>query len=188
MATPDGAPANAELICVGEIAGPHGVSGELRLRSFAATSSDISAYSPLLLADGRSAGLSAPRPLGGAANMFIVRIAGVASRDAAQALAGTALYVPRERVAAGLAEHEYLHADLVGCRVETVAGQAIGEVVSVQNFGAGDLIEIALAGPHRTEFVPFAESFVPVVDLPGRRVVIAADPTSSAERQTNSPD
>ncbi|MFI5012107.1 MAG: ribosome maturation factor RimM [Hyphomicrobiales bacterium] len=181
MAAPVGAPGNAGLIRVGEIGGAHGVGGELRLRSFAATPSDIAAYSPLLAADGRPLVVSALRPIGGAPDMFIARIAGVASREAAQALAGTALYVPRERIAAGLGEQEYLHADLIGCRVETEGGRAIGEVVAVQNFGAGDLIEIALDGPHRTELVPFAERFVPVVDLAGRRIVIADASWPSAD-------
>ena len=56
----------------------------------------------------------------------------------------------------------------------------IGKIVAVQNFGAGDLIEIALDGVRRTEFLPFAQDFVPVVDLAGRRVVVASDPSASA--------
>jgi 16S rRNA processing protein RimM len=166
------------LIRVGEIAGAHGVRGEIRLRSFAATPADLAAYSPLLAADGKRCFLISALRAGASPDLFIARLAGVDSREAAQALAGTALHVARQRVLESLAGEEFLHADLIGCRVELAGGKAVGEVVAVQNFGAGDLIEVALAGTRRTEFVPFAEAFVPIVDLAGRRVVLAQDPTS----------
>jgi 16S rRNA processing protein RimM len=174
MAAPSGHSEGGAGLRVGEIVGAHGLKGEVRLRSFAATSSKIMDYSPLATADGRACVIVALRPLGGASpEMFVARIAGIADREAAQALAGTTLHVARERVRAELTEAEFLHADLIGCRVE-LDGEVIGKVVAVQNFGAGDLIEIALQGARRTEFVPFAEAFVPVVDVPGRKIVIAA--------------
>jgi 16S rRNA processing protein RimM len=181
MAAPGGAsqPSRPELIRVGEIVGAHGVRGEVRLRSYAARPSDIARYAPLLNEDGqRSYSFDALRPLGSAPDMFIARIPGVTTREAAEALAGTALHVARQQVLAGLEDEEFLHADLIGCRVELDSGKSVGEVVSVQNFGAGDLIEIALAGVRRTEFLPFAEAFVPVVDLAGRRIVISSDPSA----------
>jgi len=164
------------LIRIAEILGPHGLRGEVRLRSFAAPPSDIAAYSPLLSADGaRRYEVTALRPGGASPDIFIARLAGVATREEGEALAGLALHVARERLAIALEEGEFLHADLVGCRVETASGQPVGEVVAVQNFGAGDLVEIALAGTRRTELVPFAESFVPVVDLAHRRIVVSAE-------------
>jgi 16S rRNA processing protein RimM len=174
MAASSGLPEGRGLLRIGEIVGAHGVKGEVRLRSFAATPAKIAEYSPLATSDGAaSCSIEALRPLGGAnPDMFIGRIAGVASREAAEALAGTVLHVARERVAADLAVTEFLHADLIGCRVER-DGEVIGKVVAVQNFGAGDLIEIALHGTRRTEFLPFAEAFIPLVDLAGRRIVIA---------------
>jgi 16S rRNA processing protein RimM len=172
-------PSRPALIRVGEILGAHGVRGEVRLRSFAAAPSEIAAYSPLSTSGGETSYvIAALRPLGSGSDLFIARIAGIASREAAEALAGAALHVPRERVEQDLSEQEFLQADLIGCEVETLGGKAIGKVVAVQNFGAGDLIEIALPGRRRTEFVPFAESFVPVVDLALRRIVIAEDPTT----------
>jgi 16S rRNA processing protein RimM len=180
MAAPDraAAPSRPALIRIGEIVGAHGLRGEVRLRSFAAEPADIKAYSPLLGADGaRICAIEALRPSGGAPDLFVARLAGIASRDAAEALAGTALHVARERLLGVLGEEEFLHADLIGCRVETEAGKLVGEIASVQNFGAGDLIEIALVGSRRTELLPFLERFVPLVDLGNRRVVVSADPT-----------
>ena len=182
MAAPAGSPvpAPSSLIRVGEILGAHGVRGEVRLRSFAEVPSDIESYSPLVSADGaQSYVIEALRPLSSAPDLFVVRLAGVSDRDQADALKGTALHVGRERLLPALGDDEFLHADLVGCRVEAQDGRLIGEVVAVQNFGAGDLIEIALSGSRRTEFLPFAETFVPVVDLAGRRIVVSVDPASS---------
>ncbi len=171
-ATPSGSPEGSTLLPIGEILGAHGVKGEVRLRSFAQTPSKITDYSPLVTeGSARSFTISALRP-SGSPDIFVARLAGVASREAAEALAGTKLYVARETVAAELDETEFLHADLIGCRIER-GGEIIGKVVAVQNFGAGDLLEIALQGTSRTEFLPFAEAFVPLVDLAGRRIVVA---------------
>src|SRR5262249_36789894 len=129
-----------------------------------------------LSADGaRRYEVTALRAAGASPDIFVARLAGVSTREEAEARAGLALHVRRERLAAALGEDEFLHADLVGCRVETASGRTVGEVVAVQNFGAGDLVEIALAGTPRTELVPFARSFVPVVDLAGRRIVVSVE-------------
>jgi 16S rRNA processing protein RimM len=172
MAPPSGPPEGSPLLRIGEILGAHGVKGEVRLRSFAAPPPRIAYYSPLVTeGTARSLTISALRP-SGAPDIFVARLTGVASREAAEALAGTKLHVARDLVAEGLAETEFLHADLIGCRVEH-GGEMIGKVVAVQNFGAGDLLEVALQGTTRTEFLPFAEAFVPHVDLVRRKIVVA---------------
>ena len=175
---PAGAAASVRaLLRIGEILGAHGLRGEVRLRSFAADPAEIVSYSPLLAEDGkRSFAVTALRPAGRAPDLFVACLSGVTSRGAAEALAGTPLYVARERLLAGLGEEEFLHADLIGCRVETEGGKHVGAVVAVQNFGAGDLIEVALAGSRRTELLPFAARFVPRIDLAARLVVVSADP------------
>jgi 16S rRNA processing protein RimM len=158
MAPPSGPPEGSPLLRIGEILGAHGVKGEVRLRSFAAPPPRIADYSPLVTeGTARSLTISALRP-SGAPDIFVARLTGVASREAAEALAGTKLHVARDLVAEGLAEH---------------GGEMIGKVVAVQNFGAGDLLEVALQGTTRTEFLPFAEAFVPHVDLVRRKIVVA---------------
>jgi 16S rRNA processing protein RimM len=181
MAAPAGKPepATDRLIRIAEILGAHGLRGEVRLRSFASDPSSIKAYSPLSDAAGGRFTVSALRQAGATADLFIARLSGIERREAAERLAGTPLYVDRERLLSGLADGEFLHADLIGCEVETRAGKAVGKVIAVQNFGAGDLIEIAFAGSRRTEFLPFAESFVTSVDLEKRRVIVAVDPMTS---------
>lgn len=172
MPAPSGSPEVGTLLRIGEILGAHGVKGEVRLRSFAATPLRIADYSPLVTEGaGRSFAISSLRA-SKAPDIFVARLEGVASREAAEGLAGTTLHVARDLVVAELDEREFLHADLIGCHVER-GGETIGRVVAVQNFGAGDLLEIALQGTSRTEFLPFSEAFVPKVDLAGRRIVVA---------------
>jgi len=169
---PSGSPEDGALLAIGEILGAHGVTGAVRLRSFAEMPAKIAEYCPLVTENGeRSFAIASLRP-GGSPEIFVAQFVGIASRNAAEALAGTRLHVPRERVAARLKETEFLHADLIGCDVER-GGERIGKVVAVQNFGAGDLLEVALMGHSRTEFLPFAEAFVPVIDLAQRKILIA---------------
>jgi 16S rRNA processing protein RimM len=95
----------------------------------------------------------------------------VSDRDRAATLTNIRLYVARERLSEPEPD-EYYHADLIGLRVETEGAEFIGTVAAVQNFGAGDLLEIARAGRDSVH-IPFTDDFVPLVDIAGGRVVIA---------------
>ena len=158
--------AQADRICVGAIVGAHGVKGTLRVRSFTETPEDITAYGPATDEAGdRVFDLSIE---GRAKDDFLVRAVGIDDRDAAQALKGTRLYVPR----AALPEPEageYYHGDLIGLRVEDGDGNALGNVRGVHNFGAGDVLEIgAESGP--TLMVPFTHQAAPEIDLKAGRM------------------
>lgn len=167
------------LICVGRIDGPHGVRGLVKLTSFTEDPGDIVAYGPLC--DAQGAGGWEIELLSAAKGRFIARVAGVDSREAAQALKGLRLHVPRAALPEPEAE-EYYHADLVGLMAEDVAGTPLGTVVAVQDFGAGDVLEIGERGDaaaRRTNLlVPFTRAAVPVVDIAGGRVVV--DPPEEA--------
>jgi 16S rRNA processing protein RimM len=157
-------------VLLGRIAGAHGIKGDVAIRSFTADPAAIASYGPLSDAAGaRSFGLRVVRVTDKA---VIVRIEGVVDRTAAEALKGVELYVDRARLPAA-GEREFYHADLIGLAAVDADGRAIGEVVAVQNFGAGDLIEIRMAGLRETEFIPFNDAFVPSVDVAGGRIVVA---------------
>jgi 16S rRNA processing protein RimM len=157
------------FILVGIIGAAHGVRGEVRVKSYTAEPSAIAGYGRLQNAEGtRAFEFEALRLLRD--NLFVARIQGVADRNAAEALANTELYVPRDRLVP-LAEEEFLHADLIGLKAETRGGTLIGTVVAVQNFGAGDLLEIAPSAGE-TLFVAFTRMNVPVVDVAGGRLVV----------------
>lgn len=156
-------------VLLGRITGAHGIRGEVTVASWAAIAEDIAAYGPLSSADGRRAlTLKVVRvtPKG-----VIARVQGVNDRNGAEALAGTDLYIDRSRLPAA-AEDEFYHSDLIGLDAVSPEGTEIGHIVGVENFGAGDLIEIRLTGTLKTEFVPFSDAFVPDVDLDAGRVVV----------------
>ena len=155
------------MTCVGAIAGAFGVQGEVRLKSFCSDPGAIATYGPLLAADGRSFTVRVTRPLQGA---LAARLGGVATREAAEALKGTRLYVPRARLPA-LGEDEFYHADLIGLAVYDAGGGRVGSIRAVQDHGAGDILEIARPGAAEL-LVPFTRAAVPMVDIAGGRVVI----------------
>ena len=155
-------------ICLGQIGAPHGVRGEVRLRSFTAEPAAIAAYGPLESDDGSVFTIETLRP---AKDFFVVKLAGVANRDAAERLTNTKLYVPRERLPEPQSADEYYHADLIGLRVVDRAGRPRGTVVAIHNFGAGDVIEIRPETGDKTEMLPFDAATVPEIDLARGRLV-----------------
>ncbi|QBF29928.1 ribosome maturation factor RimM [Thalassococcus sp. S3] len=160
-----------DLICVGAIAGAYGVRGEIRLKSFCATPEDIADYSPLSTEDGsQSYTLTLGRPI---KNGFSARLAGIATKEQADALRGTQLFARRDQLPS-LPNDEYYHADLIGLDVVDTGGAPLGRVKSVQNHGASDLLEVYGAGLKNTVLLPFTLAAVPTVDLTAGRIV--ADP------------
>ena len=112
----------------------------------------------------------------------VARLKGIGDRTAAEALKGVELYVDRDRLPAA-AEGEFYHADLIGLAAVDPEGRQIGEIVAVQNFGAGDLLEIRLAGSGKTELVPFTEATVPEVDIAAGRAMVAMPAASNDEEE-----
>lgn len=156
-------------VCVGQFAGAHGVRGYVRVKPFTEVPEDATRYGAVATEDGtRTFTLEL---VGHAKGVLVVRIAGVADRDAAQALSGTRLYVDRARLPEPDAE-EFYHADLIGMAVETPDGAPLGTIRAVDDFGAGDVIELAL-NDGRSVMVPFTLAVVPTVDVKARRCVVA---------------
>ncbi|GLK80463.1 ribosome maturation factor RimM [Methylopila turkensis] len=159
------------LVQIGVIGAAHGVRGEVRVKAFTADPTSLKAYKPVTTADGaRAFTVAALRRLKD--DMVVVRFKGVDTREQAEALNGVGLFTPREALPPAEDEDEFYWADLIGLRVEDMSGAVVGEVASVQNFGADDLLELRLAGSRRTVYAPFTREVVPVVDVAGGRVVI----------------
>lgn len=164
-------------ILLGRIVGAHGIRGEVAIKTFTAAPENIGAYG--LLADQggtRTFKVESARvtPKG-----VVARIKGVVDRNGAEALKGVELYIERDRLPAA-ADGEFYHADLIGLAAVTPQGEPVGEIVAVQNYGAGDLLEIRLTGSRKTEFVPFTGAAVPEVDIAARRVVVVLPATDEA--------
>jgi 16S rRNA processing protein RimM len=159
-----------DRICIAQIGAAHGVRGEVRLKSFTEDPLSVTRYGPLETEDGRRRfEVEAARP---AKDMLVVRLKGVADREAAERLTNLRLYVARERLPKP-ADDEFYYADLVGLAAVTADGAPLGTVKAVHNFGAGDLLEIEPARGGNTLMLPFTQAVVPVVDIAGRRIVIA---------------
>lgn len=158
----------AKRVCLGVIAGAHGVRGLVRIKSFTEAPEDIAAYGPLGDEAGRRRFEIAVK--GESKGAVLAAIAGVDNRDAAEALKGTRLYVDRAALPPP-EEEEYYHADLIGLVAETRGGERLGRVVAVHNFGAGDIL--AIEHPDGAELLlPFTKAVVPEVDLAGGRLVV----------------
>jgi 16S rRNA processing protein RimM len=159
----------SDRICVGVLAGSFGVQGEVRLKSFCVEPADIASYGPLYTEDGsRSFRVTLTRPVAGGLG---ARLSGVVTKEAADALKGTSLYVDREKLP-GLPDDEFYHADLIGLAVHDTGGVLIGTVQAVHNHGAGDLIEIKPNLPKDAILLPFTRAIVPTVDLTACRIVV----------------
>jgi 16S rRNA processing protein RimM len=171
-------------ILLGRIAGAHGIRGEVVIHAYTQAPENIGAYGALI--DAGAARQFKIKVVRVTPKGVIARIAGVADRNAAEALRGVELYVDRARLPAA-ADGEFYHADLIGLTAVDPEGKTIGAVVAVQNFGAGDLLEIRLADKLKTELVPFTDTHVPEVDVAGGRIVVAL-PSFVASGEDGEPD
>ncbi len=163
----------SNLLCVGVIVGAHGVRGAIRIKSFTAQPADLAAYGPVEDDQGRRFRLTL---LGEAKGVVLAKLAGVADRDAAEALKGVKLWVDRSALPKP-DEDEFYYSDLVGLAAERTDGSPMGRVKGVFDFGGGDIIEIC--GPEGAVMLPFTRAVVPVVDIAGGRLVI--DPPAEVD-------
>lgn len=158
------------MILMGAIAGVHGVRGEVKVKSFTADPLAIVAYGPLYDDDGRRFDLKLSQKAA-KDTIVIAKIDGIADRNAAEALKGKRLYAPREALPAIEDEAEFYASDLVGLVVEDRAGRKLGKVADLADYGAGDILAVS-GGPQGDFELPFADRFVPVVDLAAGKIVV----------------
>ena len=144
------------------VIGAHGVTGEVRLKVF---TEDLEAYSSF------NDGALTLRSTRRGSNGTIARIAEVTDRNAAEAMRGTALTVPRSALPP-LEDGEYYHTDLLGLPVVSTDGDPLGTVVAIDDFGAGDVIDVERPGGKRF-MVPMTAEAVPEWD--GERLIVSPD-------------
>ena len=149
-------------VTLAAIIGAHGVTGDVRLKLFCDSLESLRAHKSFLV-DGRTLSVKALRPDKAGA---IARFAEITDRTTAESLRGTLLAVPRTSLPP-LGPDEFYYADLLEQPVETLDGVAVGHVVAVENFGAGDILEIAQADGSRF-MVPIRPEAVPDLGPPIR--------------------
>lgn len=156
-------------VCLGVVVGVHGIQGAVKVKSFTESPAAVAAYGPVEDEAGRRR--FRLKVIGFAKGMVTATLEGIRDRNAAEALKGTRLYVPRERLPQPDEDEVYL-SDLIGLRVDLDDGSAWGTVKAVYDFGAGDVLEVARPDG-RLEMLPFTKACVPVVDVAGGRLVVA---------------
>jgi 16S rRNA processing protein RimM len=156
---PDDAPVTLAVVI-----GAHGIAGEVRLKVFAEDLTPHRSFNrgALTLTSLRHGG-----------NGAIARFAEVRDRNAAEAMRGTELSVPRSALPP-LAEGEYYHADLFGLAAVSTDGSVLGRVVAIENFGAGDVIEIERPSQDGTPGKRFMAPMTAVPEWNADRLVVDA--------------
>jgi 16S rRNA processing protein RimM len=165
-------------VLLGEIAGVHGIRGDVLVRSYTAEPGAVASYGPLT--DKAGTKRYVLKVVRVTDKGIVARIAGITDRTTAETLRGTELYVERAKLPEAAAS-EYYHADLIGLRAVDPDGTELGKIVAVQNFGAGDLLELQPLAAAPTEYIPFEDQWVPSVDLTAGTVVIRRPPESGGD-------
>lgn len=158
------------------IGGAHGIRGEVRVKPFGEADM-LDSYGELHDSKGRKFVITAMRPQ---KDMLVVRFRGIDSREAAEALNGVELFVDRSRLPE-TEEDEFYLSDLIGQSVVNTEGEKVGTVKAVENYGAGDVIEIRFMDG-KTDLFAFSRENFPEIDIAGARIVFVP-PAVVSERE-----
>ena len=157
------------LICLGRIVGAHGVKGDVRIESFCADPASLASYGPLVTGIGcRELVLGIRKSVG---SRLVATITGVDTREQAESLKDALLYVERNRFPLPETEEHYV-ADLIGLKAVDTSMNDLGTVVAVQNYGAGDILEVEKPSSTETILLPFTKDTVLSIDHGAGQIVI----------------
>ena len=169
---------SSDLVVIAAIAGAHGVRGNVRVRSFAASPEDCFSYGPLLDKAGRT--FLEAKHFHASKGHFVVTPKSTKPKEEWDSLKGTLLHVPASQLPSADDDEFYIR-DLTGLEVFGGGNEALGKVKAVHDFGAGDILEIDLKDQPKPIMVPFTLEDVPVVDISAGRIVVASFDLWTAE-------
>ena len=176
-------------VLLAKIGAPHGVHGQLRVKSYTQDPLAIGNYGPLTCKEGRTFTVIKARP---AKNVLVVSFKEIKSREDAQKAHDTELFITRERLPQNIDDDDFYIDDLIGMEVINLQCEILGKVLAISNFGAGDLLEISPAMENgrfgsNTQFIAFTKKNVPHIDLKNRRMTIIK-PDQISERDIDIDD
>lgn len=163
---------HSEMICLGTITKPHGIKGHVCINSYCDNPEDIFSYAPLTNIQGTESYVL--RKIGVVRDLFIAEVEGVTSRNAAELLAKTNLYISKDQLPMLEAEDDdmFYVSDLVGLHIFNAANVEIGKIVGVDNYGAGDVLDCRTSD-HEVFMLPFSHDVVTDVDIEQQRVIVS---------------
>ena len=154
-----------------QIGRAHGLKGEVHAQSFTADPLALTDYGDLTDKTGRVFKIAAMRAQG---TGLVLRLAGVITREAAEALNGVELMLPRDALPDTGDDDNFYYADLIGLEAVSTDSETLGKILAVHNFGAGDMLELRLTDG-KSIFVPFTKAAVPIVSVKYGTVTINAE-------------
>ncbi len=159
-------------IIVGQIKSPHGVKGLVRVKSYTEPTDNLMAYSSLYDEAGTRLDLTF---LHADKDSYLCKVEGLNTRNEVEGLKGVQLMIYRDQLPPSEDEDEFYHHDLVGLNVVAMGNdEIIGTLIGVQNFGAGDLLELSLAkhSDKASIYLPFTRDNVPKIDLEKGKIMV----------------
>lgn len=159
-------------ICIGKIVAAHGIRGEVKVQPRMTQAESMSKLGELENLDASKR--FSIKVTGKISTNIRVKIKGVDTRNDAEALIGTELYVSRDKLPE-LEEEEYYLQDLIGLKVcLKTSDNVIGKVAQFCNYGAGDIIELKLDGQKETEMLPFTKQYVPEINISEGYIIVSS--------------
>lgn len=149
--------------------GAQGLRGEVKAKIFTATPDALPRYGVLHAGDGRSFRITAFRST--KPGEAVIAFEGIRDRTAAEALKGVQLFVARDALPE-TGDDEFYHADLIGLEAQDSEGRIIGKVGALHNYGAGDVMEIAVPDGD-TILIAFTRETVPIINIAQGYIVVA---------------
>jgi 16S rRNA processing protein RimM len=156
-------------VLLATVIGASGLKGAVKAKIFTASPEALTDYGALKDKQGREYSITAFRA--GKPGEAVMSFAGVASREAAEALKGIELFLARDRLPKA-GDEEFYHADLIGLEAQDSEGRILGKIAAIHNYGAGDIIDI-VRNDGDSVLLAFTRETVPTIDIPGGRVIVA---------------
>lgn len=158
---------DTKQICIAEVMTAHGVRGLVKLRCHLEDPADLKDYNPVSDANGKTYEIILKNPV---QKDWIAEIKGVVDRNEAEKLRGLKFYIDREDMPEA-DDGEFYYEDLIGCKAISPQGLVLGSVIAVENFGAGDLLEIKPANG-QSYYLPIAEPYVQDIQIENKTIII----------------
>jgi 16S rRNA processing protein RimM len=164
-------------VCLGVIMAPHGIQGEVKLKSFTQDPKQVGAYGPLFLDNHEDKltvlKLRSPKVIS-RETIFVARFKEVDDRETAQLLTGQKLFVLKDKLPKIAETDAFYFEDLVGLKTLSTAQKEVGHILAVFDFGAGEILELELDGYQETVMVPFLKEWVADINIDAGVLVLDA--------------